>query len=76
MTEYTIYCRGLKLSAREEPTGWSWVIDGPDEKNVAIATNETSAKSACINVAKARLRRDGVPIPDSLNEPQWKSNTV
>jgi hypothetical protein len=73
MTEHTLRCGDLKLFAQQDLTGWRWMIDGPGEKNVAIAANETSAKSACINVAKARLRRAGVPIPDSLNQPRWKA---
>lgn len=72
-TGYTLCCGDLTLFARQDLKGWIWVIDGRGVKNVAIASNEGSAKRACISVAKARLRRRGVPIPDSLNEPHWRS---
>ena len=76
MTEYTMRCGDLRLIARRDLTGWSWVIDGPGVKNVAIAKNEDSAKNACINVAKVRLRVRGIPIPESLNQPQWRAQSL
>jgi hypothetical protein len=47
----------LILLVRQDVRGWSWVLDGPDAKNAASATDENDAKKACINVAKARFRR-------------------
>ncbi len=49
------------------------MLDGPDAKNVASATDENAAKKASINVAKARFRRRGMPIPADLIQPEWSS---
>jgi hypothetical protein len=57
MKVYAMRCGDLILLARQDVRGWSWVLDGPDAKNAASATDENAAKKACINVAKARFRR-------------------
>jgi hypothetical protein len=74
MKEYAMRCCDLILIARQDVTGWSWVLDGPDAKNAASATDENAAKKACISVAKARFRRRGMPIPVDLIQPQWSSS--
>jgi hypothetical protein len=69
-------CDNLELIAQEEPSGWSWMIEGLDLRYAAAARDEESAKNACLRAAKARLKRRGLPIPCSLNNPKWKSETV
>ena len=72
MTEHTLRCLDLKLTARHDFTGWSWIVDGPESRNAAIARDEYSAKNACINVAKVKLRQQGISIPDCLGHPRWQ----
>jgi hypothetical protein len=72
MTKHMLRCGDLKLLVIQNSTEWSWVIHRIDVKYVATAKNEGSARNACISVAKTRLRGRGMPIPDSLNHPQWQ----
>jgi hypothetical protein len=48
MTEHTLRCLDLKPTARHDFTGWSWIVDGPESRNAAIARDEDSAKNACL----------------------------
>ena len=76
MIEYTFLCGDLILSARNGASGWSWMIDGLDAKNAAIARDEDSAKNACVNVARSRFRSRGVPVPECLSHPSWTMREI
>jgi hypothetical protein len=71
---YKMQCGKLVLTVRQQSGGWVSTVNGPSEKYIAIETNESRAKKACVDVASAILNRSGTPIPDCLIRPQWIAN--
>lgn len=73
MKEYAICCADFTVVVRQESLGWIWTIEGTSVTYAVLQPDESAAKTAGIEAAKAMLRRRGLPVPNCLSKPEWIS---